>query len=102
MDPKAFQEFDARVAAKAQQMWEEAGRPDGGAGHFLDRARALLEIAENPSAGRVSLADSLRPDIEPLLAVENQGEMPGLTDQGEDQLFPEEQQSVEVPVPRKG
>lgn len=99
MKPGDFEAFDARVKARAMQMWQEAGRPDGGAAHFEERARDLLEIYENPEAGRVSVAESLRPRVDTLVDVENQGEMPGMTDQGDDQLFPDEQQSVEVPVP---
>lgn len=101
MDAKTFADFERRVAEKAHSMWEEAGCPEGGEQPYVDRARALLEISENPEAGRLTIAQSIPPRGEPLLAVENQGEMPGLTDQGDDQLFPEEQQSVEVPLPQK-
>ncbi|MFT4148936.1 MAG: DUF2934 domain-containing protein [Paracoccaceae bacterium] len=99
MKPRDFDAFDRRVQARAQKMWEEAGRPDGGAELFRERARDLLEISENPEAGRMSVAESTRPRINTLVDVENQGEMPGLTDQGDGQLFPDQQQSVDVPIP---
>lgn len=99
MQSKDFAAFDARVKARAQKMWEEAGRPEGGSARFEERARDLLEISENPEAGRISIEESTRPRINTLVDVENQGEMPGLTDQGDGQLFPEQQQSVDVPIP---
>ena len=99
MKPRDFAAFDARVKAKAQEMWQTAGRPDGGPEHYLDQARALLEIYENPTAGQVDPAKAARARVNTLVDVENQGEFPGLTDQGDDQLFPDEQQTVQVPVP---
>ena len=60
-----------------------------------------MAIEENPDAGHIDPEKAAEPAIEPLAAVENQGEFPGLTDQGEDQLFPDEQATVEAPVTHK-
>jgi hypothetical protein len=35
--------------------------------------------------------------VEPLEAIKNQGEFPTLTDQGEEQLFPEEEEGPSAP-----
>lgn len=101
MKPKDFAAFDDRIRAKAQEMWHTAGRPDGGPEQFLEQARALLEIYENPTAGQIDPDKAARPRIDTLVEVENQGEFPGLTDQGDDQLFPDEQETVAVPIPDK-
>ncbi len=99
MKPKDFDAFDKRIEAKARQMWEAAGRPEGGFAPYLDDAKGLLEISENPEAGRISIEESAKPVINTLVDVENQGEFPGLSDQGDKQLFPAAQQTVEVPLP---
>jgi len=101
MDRRAFAALEDRIANRARQMWEDAGCPDGGPDRFADRARELVAIEENPDAGRRDPDKAAKPAIEPLAAIENQGEFPGLTDQGEDQLFPDEQATVEAPVTRK-
>lgn len=97
---------DKRVAARARHLWEEAGRPASGAEAYVDRARELIAIEENErdtlkpvgaqareSVEDIPLAsdDVLGPEgepIEPTLAVENEGEFPTLTDQGEGEQVP--------------
>ena len=101
MDRRAFQALQDRIAQRARHLWQEAGEPDGGPDRFMDQARELVAITENPDAGRIDPEKAAEPAIEPLAAVENQGEFPGLTDQGDDQLFPDEQATVESPVRRK-
>ena len=101
MDRTEFDALEDRISARARQMWEDAGCPEGGPDRYRDQARELVAIAENPDAGRIDPEKAAEPAIEPLAAVENQGEFPGLTDQGEDQLFPDEQATVEAPITRK-
>jgi len=97
---------DKRVAARARQLWEQAGRPAGGADNYIGRARELIAIEEHEKdtlkptgvQARESVEDDplasddvLGPEgepIEPTLAVENEGEFPTLTDQGEGQQVP--------------
>jgi hypothetical protein len=97
---------EMRVASRARQLWEEAGRPPGGPDEYTDRARELVAIEEHendtlkPTGAQVQenveddpLAsdDILGPEgepIEPALAVENEGEFPTLTDQGEGEQVP--------------
>ena len=100
-------EEDKRVAARARTMWQEAGRPAAGPDAYIDRARELVAIEEHEkdtlkpvgaqareSVEDVPLAsdDVLGPQgepIEPTLAVENEGEFPTLTDQGEGEQVPQ-------------
>lgn len=80
---------EARIRERAHALWEAEGRPEG-------RAEAHWQMAREVVATEDSLGDTLRPvddplatsptgqPVEPALALDNQGEMPGLTDQGED------------------
>lgn len=95
-----------RVTARAEELWKEAGCPASGSENYVDRARELIAIEEHgketlkpvgaqarESVEDIPLAsdDVLGPQgepIEPTLAVENEGEFPTLTDQGEGQQVP--------------
>lgn len=88
MDAAEFQAWEQRVADKARVMWEQAGRPEGGSERYQDAARELLAISENPEATTRSPDSTEGAGVEPLIAVENQGEFPTLTDQGEEQSYP--------------
>lgn len=87
-------ELNGRIRGRAEKLWREAGSPATGVEAFLDDARTLLAIEDNPKAGTlpnpINRPDNIGPEgepIEPTLAVENEGEFPGLTDQGE-QVYP--------------
>ena len=97
---------DKRVAERARRLWEQAGRPASGKDDYLDRARELVAIEEHeqdtlkPTGARrqenveddpVASDDVIGPEgepIEPILAIENEGEFPTLTDQGEGDPVP--------------
>ena len=83
------------ISDRAYHLWEQDGRPDGRADEYWERARFLIGIAENPDSGTLpnpSIPTVQNPNgtapvgepAEPLReAVENLGEFPGRTDQGE-------------------
>jgi hypothetical protein len=81
--------LEARIRAKAQELWRADGRPDGGPDAYRDQAikdNTAATLEPNP------LGESAAPDeAEPLQAVENLGEQPNLTDQG---------QTCDYPLPR--
>lgn len=92
--PSREQELDKRIQARAEKLWREAGGPASGADSFLDQARTLIAIEDDPKAGTLpnplSRVDNIGPEgepIEPTAEVENEGEFPTLTDQGE-QTYP--------------
>ena len=87
MNREEFDAWDRRVEKRAELLWQEDGSPEGGFASYLDRARELLAIEENPTAGTHPVDEHL-PEAESLLAVENQGEFPTTTDQGEEQGYP--------------
>lgn len=102
---------DKRVAARARELWKAAGSPASGPDAYVGRARELIAIEEHgrdtlkavgaqarESVEDIPLAsdDVLGPEgepIEPTLAVENEGEFPTLTDQGEGEQVPHRQSS---------
>lgn len=73
-----------RVSARANHLWRAEGAPEGGPERYLGRARELLAIETDPDATTKPVTDPRAPAAEPILAVENQGEFPGLRDQGDD------------------
>lgn len=97
---------EKRVEARARRLWEEAGRPSSGPGAYTERARELIAIEDHqmettrPTGARareaveddpIAAEDALGPEsepIEPLQSVENEGEFPTLTDQGEGEQVP--------------
>ena len=97
---------EKQVATRARALWQEAGKPASGSQAYVGRARELVAIEEHekdtlkPTGAepRDSAEDDpiasdgvLGPEgepVEPTLAVENQGEFPTLTDEGEGEQVP--------------
>lgn len=88
MDAQEFESWQERIRRKAQELWQQHGCPEEGPSHFADMAQELIGIAENPRAGSQPVRNPREPPAEPLIAVENQGEFPTLTDQGEERSYP--------------
>ncbi len=84
---------EQRIREKAYQIWIDEGRPEERADAHWDMATELVAIEENqlltlkPVQNHSSISPSGEP-VEPLLAVENAGEFPTLTDQGEETAYP--------------
>lgn len=84
-------ELQQRIRARAKALWEQDGRPVGREAEYLERARELEAIAENPQAAQLPNPMRRAPEpgptaepVEPIEAVENQAEFPDpLADQGE-------------------
>ena len=79
---------EERIRRKAHQIWEDQGRPEGQAEAHWDMASELVAIEESQMSTTVPLERS-KAQIdagEPLIALENTGEFPTLTDQGEQQI----------------
>lgn len=88
MKKSDFDALDARIKARAEKLWAEAGRPEGPITRFEDRARELVAIEENPEAGQVDPDEP--PVIEEASIQENLGEFPSIGDrQAEDPAFPD-------------
>lgn len=83
MDRSDFEAWDERVRARADQLWREAGRPDGGSKAYLAEARELIAIEEVPPA-TLDPEEAAEPVVEEASIQGNLGEFPTLTDQGEE------------------
>ena len=78
-------ELEERIRARAYQMWENEGRPDGQAETHWEKARILVAIEDD----RTGLKPVEEPKPEEARLMENLGEFPGaMTDQGDEQQFP--------------
>jgi hypothetical protein len=90
MDQSDFEAWETRVRARAEQLWREAGRPDGGSRGYISQARELLAIEEVP-VPTLDPEEEAEPVVEEASIQGNLGEFPTLTDQGEEQTYPHEQ-----------
>lgn len=87
-------DYERRVRERAHQIWQEEGRPEGKAAAHWQMARELVAQEDNvssmtkPNPVGSSTARAGDEPAEPLEAVENQGEFPTLTDQGDRQGYP--------------
>lgn len=73
---------EERIREKAYALWESEGHPHGRSEAHWTMAREMVAVED-------SFADTLLPveaddPVEPAIALENQGEFPGLADQGEE------------------
>lgn len=100
-------DVERRVAERAYRIWEREGRPEGRSAEHWDMAREEIAIEDNqrdtlqpnPSHGPDDTAEHTEP-VEPVLSVEAQGDMPGLTDQGEVMRTPGRDEPPAMPEPQ--
>ena len=82
----AKQDRDARIKAKAYELWETEGKPAWQHERHWDHAKSLIEQEE---AMQETLLPVKADDAEPAIAFQNQGEFPTTTDQGEAAIGPD-------------
>lgn len=81
------EEFEQRIRERAFLLWLEEGQPEGRAIDHWDLARELIAIEDGQMATTRPVKDELPGEpVEPLEALENTGEFPTMTDQGEMQI----------------
>ncbi len=73
---------EQRIAERAEQIWIEEGRPEGRADIHWDMATELVAIEDGQNDTLLPIGEAGEP-VEPILALENTGEFPTITDQGE-------------------
>jgi hypothetical protein len=88
MDP--MKDMERRIEKRAWHLWEAAGSPEGQLDEYRQEARLLIALEDDPEFATepVSSATRDRDKAEPVEAIENQGEFPTLTDQGETSPLP--------------
>jgi hypothetical protein len=98
-------DMDDRIRQRAYRLWVEEGCPEGRQEIHWDKARELVAIEQNQ---KQTTKPVTRPQgaagepVEPIEAVENAGEFPTLTDQGEEQGAPTRRRAAAaVPSKRK-
>jgi hypothetical protein len=77
------QSIEERIRARAYHLWQSEGCPEGRAEANWEEARLLVAMED---AKESMLKPVEAQSAEPIEAVENQGEFPTLTDQGEQQF----------------
>jgi hypothetical protein len=96
---------EERVRKRAYQLWEQEGCPPGRELDHWDKASELVAIEENHKLATIPVRQSgavgpTGEPIEPISAVENAGEFPTLTDQGEEQTAPKRRNRTVTAAPR--
>jgi hypothetical protein len=96
---KPASEHENAIWDRAQRMWREDGSPKGRLEEYVERARELQAMIDNPTAGQLPnpmvTHHGVVPPAEPIEEAEiqaNLGEFPALTDQGD---------RLETPMTRK-
>ncbi len=89
MNREDFDAWENRIRARAERLWEDAGRPEGSRDLFLDEARELIAI-EEVALPTLDPEAAAEPVIEEASIQRNLGEFPTLVDQGEEQTYPDD------------
>jgi Protein of unknown function (DUF2934) len=88
---RAEQRHEAHIRARAKRMWQDAGRPKGREGEYLERACELQAFVDHPGAALLPNPMVAHPHpggseepVEEAELLDNLGEFPGRnTDQGD-------------------
>jgi hypothetical protein len=86
----ASAKHDKRVRLRGRRMWREAGSPKGREDEYIELARELQAFREHPKAALLPNPMVVHPrpsatqePVEEAALLENLGEFPGRTDQGD-------------------
>ena len=86
---------DKRVHLRGRRMWREAGSPKGREDEDIELARELQAFRDHPNAALLPNPMETHPQpgptaepVEEAELLENLGEFPGRTDQGDRMLMP--------------
>jgi hypothetical protein len=81
------EDLEQRIRERAFLLWIEEGQPEGRALDHWGLARELVAIEDGQMATTRPVKDELPGEpVEPIEALENAGEFPTMTDQGEMQI----------------
>lgn len=86
---------DERIRRKAYELWLADGCPEGRHEAHWEQAREIIALEDVGGPPTIPVEKTLEDPVEPAIAFENQGEFPGLTDQGESAAGPEADQRAE-------
>ncbi|MGI3902049.1 MAG: DUF2934 domain-containing protein [Janthinobacterium lividum] len=77
---------DDRIAKKAYEIWESEGRPHGRDQLHWDEAKEIVALHDSMGATLLPRDTGAFEPEEPTQSVDANGDIPGLTDQGRDDL----------------
>jgi hypothetical protein len=83
---------EERIRERAYRIWIEEGQPQGKDAEHWEKARELLALESDPEEGKQKVDEGYnRPGpwgepVEEATILENQGEFPTVTDQGEQEI----------------
>lgn len=89
-----------RIRERAYRLWLEEGQPQGKDAEHWEKARELLALESDPEEGKEGVAEGYNKPgpwgepVEDARILENQGEFPTTTDQGEQQVPKKRRPSV--------
>ena len=75
---------EERVRQKAFELWESEGQPQGRADAHWTMAREMVATEDSFRSTLKPVSETIDDVAEPGIALANQGEFPGLADQGEE------------------
>jgi hypothetical protein len=87
--PKPSPITEERIRDRAYRLWLEEGQPEGRASEHWEKARELLALESDPEEGKEGLDEGYNKTgpwgepVEQASILENLGEFPTTTDQGE-------------------
>lgn len=79
---------EERIRREAHRLWEAEGRPDGRSDRHWAEAREIVALKDSMGSTLTPVRKTLDEPVEPTLAVESLGDLPGMTDQGDEKLAP--------------
>jgi len=97
-------DMNDRIQQRAYRLWVEEGCPEGRQEIHWDRARELVAIEQNQKHTTKPVTHhqgAAGEPVEPIEAVENAGEFPTLTDQGEEQGTPKRRRAAAAAPSRR-
>ena len=80
--------LDARIRSKAHELWAAEGFPYGRDRAYWELAKEIVAVEESQNSTYLPANYGAEPVVEPAIAIENQADLPDLTDQGEAQPGP--------------
>jgi hypothetical protein len=89
-----------RIRERAYRLWVEEGQPQGKDAEHWERARELLALESDPEEGKEGIDEGYNKPgpwgepVEQAVVLENQGEFPTVTDQGEQEIPKKRRPSV--------
>ena len=89
---RSFHISDERIRERAYRLWIEEGQPQGKDAEHWEKARELLALESDPEEGKEKVTEGYNnagpwdEPVEEAATLENLGEFPTLTDQGEQQI----------------